>query len=670
MKNKLFSLKNGFFCIVVFIILYLTLGELLLPTDHPEHDYFCELYPGAWTQTDTDGSERAVDIPGELTSQDGHCITIHSTLPDDIKPESCFIFHSSKQDVEILIDGQSRAVYSAEGARLCGGTSPNYYIFVRLSDADAGKTVTVSTSSIATYYGRFDSIWYASEPGFWRYMFSQQGSVFITGIIMLIIGLSVVAASLVLQTIYKSRVKTASAGLGVVFVAVWIICNSAFRQLIFPNITVIGDVGYLMVLVMPYPFLRYMDQLQDARYRRAYSIMEIITVLDSVLCIFLHASGIAEFFKTFTLMALVMFASVLLIFVTLALDLVRGMIRPYAVSAASFVLIGIMAILQVKDYMQKGSAFNITPAGLALLFTLVLAVINTFNDLTAMQREKEQARTEYDMRTSFLSNMSHEIRTPINVILGMNELILRESRESHVRTYAGDISKAVGMLRDLIDRIPEFSDTAPESNAADTAGAASDSVFVAANAAAAKGAASFSGVAAASVPAAGTGKSVKEQTGITKAADERSTTAASAADKSTALTAGQTKPADGHDNAAAPRILIVDDINMNLRVFRSLLKREKLTVDTASNGNEALKQWKQQKYSMVFIDCSMPDMSGLACASVLLVNRSYNPEAKLILVTEAGDPIDKAQLNAAGFADSFSKPFKEDELKSLLRKHM
>ena len=44
-------------------------------------------------------------------------------------------------------------------------------------------------------------------------------------------------------------------------------------------------------------------------------------------------------------------------------------------------------------------------------------------------------------KSTFLANMSHEIRTPINVMLGMNEMILRESESREVVQYAKSVER-------------------------------------------------------------------------------------------------------------------------------------------------------------------------------------------------------------------------------------
>ena len=53
--------------------------------------------------------------------------------------------------------------------------------------------------------------------------------------------------------------------------------------------------------------------------------------------------------------------------------------------------------------------------------------------------------------------MSHEIRTPINAVLGMDEMIIRESGEKNIRSYARDIKTAGRTLLSLINDILDFS---------------------------------------------------------------------------------------------------------------------------------------------------------------------------------------------------------------------
>lgn len=70
-----------------------------------------------------------------------------------------------------------------------------------------------------------------------------------------------------------------------------------------------------------------------------------------------------------------------------------------------------------------------------------------------LTQAREEAMEANRAKSTFLANMSHEIRTPINVMLGMNEMILRESESKEVTQYAESVEKAGSYLLSLINNI-------------------------------------------------------------------------------------------------------------------------------------------------------------------------------------------------------------------------
>ena len=71
--------------------------------------------------------------------------------------------------------------------------------------------------------------------------------------------------------------------------------------------------------------------------------------------------------------------------------------------------------------------------------------------------EKKAADTANKAKSDFLADMSHEIRTPINAVLGMNEMILRESKDDQILEYSSNIKSAGNTLLSIINNILDFS---------------------------------------------------------------------------------------------------------------------------------------------------------------------------------------------------------------------
>lgn len=100
--------------------------------------------------------------------------------------------------------------------------------------------------------------------------------------------------------------------------------------------------------------------------------------------------------------------------------------------------------------------------GLLLLFFSIFTLYSFTAALKAAESDElREARDEAERankaKSDFLANMSHEIRTPINAVLGMDEMILRETAEEGTRKYAWNIKSAGETLLSLINDILDFS---------------------------------------------------------------------------------------------------------------------------------------------------------------------------------------------------------------------
>lgn len=99
----------------------------------------------------------------------------------------------------------------------------------------------------------------------------------------------------------------------------------------------------------------------------------------------------------------------------------------------------------------------ITALGNTLMLISLYVILENPDQLLIeqLQYEKDRATMANASKSSFIAHISHEIRTPINAILGMDEMIIRESKEEKSRQYAADISQAAhtlyGIINDVLD---------------------------------------------------------------------------------------------------------------------------------------------------------------------------------------------------------------------------
>ena len=115
---------------------------------------------------------------------------------------------------------------------------------------------------------------------------------------------------------------------------------------------------------------------------------------------------------------------------------------------------GAMTIMQNTNRFLLLSSFATVIVMFIMYFTLENPDLQMIEELNMAKDEAEKASRA---KTMFLANMSHEIRTPINTILGMDEMILRESESQDVTEYADNIKRAGKALLAIVNDVLDFS---------------------------------------------------------------------------------------------------------------------------------------------------------------------------------------------------------------------
>ena len=127
------------------------------------------------------------------------------------------------------------------------------------------------------------------------------------------------------------------------------------------------------------------------------------------------------------------------------------------------------------------------------------------------------------------------------------------------------------------------------------------------------------------------------------------------------------------DRFVAPevRVLLADDMQMNLKVFAGLLRDTQIQIDTAANGAVALQLIQSKHYDVIFLDHMMPVMDGIEAFRQMKQLRDYPNEGTPVVMLTANAVTDaKLDYMEEGFSDYMAKPIREEVLLSTLRKFL
>lgn len=111
-------------------------------------------------------------------------------------------------------------------------------------------------------------------------------------------------------------------------------------------------------------------------------------------------------------------------------------------------------------------------------------------------------------------------------------------------------------------------------------------------------------------------------------------------------------------------VLVVDDSKTSRKILTDVLTRMGLEViGEAANGEEGFLKYKELRPDIVTMDITMPVMNGLE--SLLLIKHE-DENAKVVMITAAGQKNNLMQAVKAGAEEFLTKPLEEDEIRRVI----
>jgi len=124
------------------------------------------------------------------------------------------------------------------------------------------------------------------------------------------------------------------------------------------------------------------------------------------------------------------------------------------------------------------------------------------------------------------------------------------------------------------------------------------------------------------------------------------------------------------DIPADIKILYAEDNPVNQRVTQLLLQKIGIECEIANNGQEAIEMYKTNQFDLILMDMQMPEVDGIESAKqIRKIEQNNGVENPVFIVAVTANTFseDKQKCFNAGMNDFISKPFKEAELKRIIK---
>jgi CheY-like chemotaxis protein/signal transduction histidine kinase len=114
------------------------------------------------------------------------------------------------------------------------------------------------------------------------------------------------------------------------------------------------------------------------------------------------------------------------------------------------------------------------------------------------------------------------------------------------------------------------------------------------------------------------------------------------------------------------KILVVDDLEVNLKIMSAFLAKLEAIPVTAQSAKEALEIIKSTDIDLVLLDCLMPVMNGMDLAITIRGDKTIASSLPIIAVSANDTDVDRVKCQQSGMNDFISKPVRIDALKNVL----
>ena len=424
------------------LLLSVTAGNTFKPFADEELSDFSE----GWTTAD--GRSVSLHALAEAVGTDG-TVTVQKTLPTLI-PDGCDLnFRSKNIDFTVTIGG--KPVYSfypePEMHNIAGRSYGSCFHHIPIPRNDAGKTIAIAARPDYTDNSSFFSLLCLGNSGAYYARFMQRNlPAFLVCVLIFFFGVIMLLLALTISRVQGRNYDLLSLGALAIMLGVWSAMETLVPQLLTGTTTFFHGLNYLLLILMPYPAVQFVNA-QLVRPRRHLTTIAFWVVMgDLVFCTAMNYSGIRDFHECLPLIHTIFILTVLCFVVLLwknAREIRKsgadGRNRPML--SAFFIFLA-LCMLDLWRYIatDRGSDDAGYFMRIGLLFYIIVLFIRSLRQI--LDRMQLASETEAIRRVAYTDALTG---------LGNRAAFLEKEHELEAAVQSGELREVLVCQMDIND---------------------------------------------------------------------------------------------------------------------------------------------------------------------------------------------------------------------------
>lgn len=422
-----------------------------------------------WIIEREDGSREEIKLPYYEECAANAVIRIKNVIPEEYRGKT-LSFITADKNMLIYMDGELVYEFGVNDERSFGNTPGSITNFVDIpSEMTKGEIVIELTSPYENYGACIDAMTISNRDISILNMFNRNMLGFACAIIMLLTSVMFCILALAQKMLKQGTEGTEYLAMYSFLSFIYYCIETKAMNLFYGNQTVYSVAVFLILMSMPMFMLAYFIKRFEFENRKSIHEVLILSIINACVQIPLQLFGVFDFMDMALFSHALLFISIIVTILNLLTISKRSTNLNYKTDIAALFILGASGAMDIvrnytlkAEHIEKFSRYGATVFFVIMLMTHIVGIIRKYvsaleENAVLLEQKVELAEKKNEAKTVFLTRMSHEIRTPINAVLGMNKMIINETKEDTIKEYAQDVESAAQALLGVVNEILDLS---------------------------------------------------------------------------------------------------------------------------------------------------------------------------------------------------------------------